>query len=460
MIEQHLSATPFTDKLFYLQSKKITSFHALPLGQYKSISESALRDKYVKLLGKDFANAEMTYTGKVLDTPVMPKGVLRDSQRQTAMAFGAKETFYITTGTTTANYIAILSSVKQGDRVLADRNSHQSIHFALSVNQNKVDYSNNLITDKDSGRNIMNVSDFIAKYKNATERGEPYKLVVLNGCSYEGIIYNIRPIIEKCMKINPQVVFLIDEAWTAYGYFHNFYKKYTAMYIAEKLEQKYPTIKVISTQSAHKSLSTMRQASYIHVYGQPYFVNEIWKHKYMLHTTSPNYPILASLELARAQMVMEGEELIDRALKNAAKISEEIAKCKKIHLNKLDRSKWYFCDPCKISVNFSEKHVSGEAICNFLFENGIYVSRKTSNSVLFNIHIGITKKDVYNLIQVLKRIDGMDFKNVQSTVKCAEHYVIAYPPGTPVFLPGDAVEAGECERMRFLEKAGTSVIEI
>lgn len=171
MIEQHLSATPFTDKLFYLQSKKITSFHALPLGQYKSISESALRDKYVKLLGKDFANAEMTYTGKVLDTPVMPKGVLRDSQRQTAMAFGAKETFYITTGTTTANYIAILSSVKQGDRVLADRNSHQSIHFALSVNQNKVDYSNNLITDKDSGRNIMNVSDFMAKYKNATERG-------------------------------------------------------------------------------------------------------------------------------------------------------------------------------------------------------------------------------------------------------------------------------------------------
>lgn len=460
MVEQHLSGTPFTDKMLYLQSKKMISFHALPLGQFRSIAGSDLKDKYVKLLGEDFAKAEMTYTGKVLDTPVMPKSVLRDSQRQTAMAFGAKETFYITTGTTTANYIAILSSVKQGERVLADRNSHQSIHFALSVNQNKVDYSNNLITDKDSGRNIMNVSDFMAKYKNATERGEPYKLVILNGCSYEGIIYNIRAIIEKCMKINPQVVFLIDEAWMAYGYFHEFYKKHTAMYIAEKLSQKYPTIRVISTQSAHKSLSTMRQASYIHVYGPPYFVNEIWKHKYMLHTTSPNYPILATLELARAQMVVEGEQLINMTLKNAAKLSEEITKCKKVHLNKLDRSKWYFCDPCKVSVNFSEKNVSAEVICDFLLQNGIYVSRKTSNSVLFNIHIGITKKDIYNLVQVLKKIDSMNFKNTNNTVKCAEHYIIAYPPGTPVFLPGDSVEAGECERKKFLEKAGASVIEI
>lgn len=460
MVEQYLSATPFTDKMLEKKSEKITSFHALPLGQFKSIVGSALKDKYVRLLGEHFAESEMSYTGKVLDTPVMPKSVLKDSQTQTAMAFGAKETFYITTGTTIANYIAILSSVGPGERVLADRNSHQSIHFALSVNQNKVDYSSNLITDKDSGRNIMNVSDFMDKYKSATERGVPYKLVVLNGCSYEGIIYNIRPIIEKFMKINPHVVFLVDEAWTAYGYFHDFYKKHTAMYIAEKLSQVYPTIKVISTQSAHKSLSTMRQASYIHVYGESYFINEIWKHKYMLHTTSPNYPILATLELARAQMVIEGAELIDRALKNAAKISAEIAKCKKICINKLDSNKWYFCDPCKISVNFSKKNVSAEVICDYLYENGIYVSRKTSNSLLFNIHIGISKKDIYKLISILKKIDEMNFSNVKCKVKYADHYVIAYPPGTPVFLPGDSVEAGECERIKLLEKAGASVIEI
>lgn len=456
---EELVSTPFSDKLLNIKKLNITSFHALPINQLKGLSDSTLKEKYLKLLGETYPDSEITYTGNLMDTPVLPKSILKESQQLTSVAFGSKETFYVTTGTTTSNYISILSCVACGDKVLADRNSHQSIHFALSINKNNVEYSENIITEKASGRNIMNVSNFIEKYKVATEEGEPYKLVILNGCSYEGVIYNVYSIMEKCLKINPDVIFLVDEAWMAYGYFHHFYKKYTAMYSAKKLSKKYPNLKVIATQSAHKSLSCMRQASYIHAYGPKYFINEIWKYKYMLHTTSPNYPILATLELARAQMVLEGNELISETLEFSYKIISEIKKCKTIHVNELDNTKWYICDPCKISVNFAEKNTSINEIVEVLLKNGIYINRKTSNSILFNIHIGITKKDIHSLIRILKKIDHIKFKKNDKTT-CAEHYVIAYPPGTPIFLPGDKVDESECERVKFIKKTGASIIKI
>ncbi|WP_180231942.1 hypothetical protein [Bacillus cereus] len=469
-----LTVTPFADQLIEKKSLGLISVHALPINNGRSLKKSSLLSKYQELYGDEYLTSDVTYTGNVMDNPIKPEHVLKESESITAKAFGAKKTFYTTMGTTLSNYIVVYGLSKECERVLVDKNCHQSIHFALQRNRNLITYSENKKKFQDSGRLVMDVDNFLFKYEQAYKEGKPYKLVVLNGCSYEGVMYDIEKIIESCIQIHDDVHFFVDEAWSAHGYFHPFFKRYTAMNAANELRRKYPNrnISVTCTQSAHKSLSSLRQGSYIHVNSSEKVIQEISMAKYMLHTTSPSYPILASLELARAQMALEGYNLIEEQLQASKKLQNALQECNylKINYDELDYG-WYRLDPTKISINFTMKELPIEYIKSILLKLNIYINRKTETSILFNLHIGIKDNELSSIIQSLYEIENLNvcWLNTQHQKQInyeplphqdnADYYLIAYPPGVPFVVPGDKIDNQVCYDLQKLQLSGVSLIK-
>src|SRR5207237_1545616 len=189
------------------------------------------------------------------------------------------------------------------------------------------------------------------------------KMLLLTNCTFDGIIYNVERVMEACLAIKPDLIFLWDEAWFAFARFHPAYRKRTAMHVAQKLKQRYASseyreryqrrkaelakdgadpemifgtampdpdlvrIRVYATQLTHKTLTSLRQGSMIHVHDQDFRgnVEHSFHEAYMTHTsTSPNYQILASLDIGRRQVELEGYELVQKQIEMAMALRERI----------------------------------------------------------------------------------------------------------------------------------------
>ncbi len=115
--------TPILSRLESLRERKIFSFHALPISSYGN--SDIIGDPNSEIS----ECPEGSFTGELFDNFFFPSGIISESQKMTAGLYNADSSFYITSGTSIANQIAISALCKKGDRILADRNCHQSIHF-------------------------------------------------------------------------------------------------------------------------------------------------------------------------------------------------------------------------------------------------------------------------------------------------------------------------------------------
>jgi arginine decarboxylase len=171
-------------------------------------------------------------------------------------------------------------------------------------------------------------------------------MLVLTNCTFDGQIYNTERVMEECLAIKPDLIFLWDEAWFGFARFSPFYRRRTAMGAAATLERKFKDpayraayaeqekkfgddlnpkdekllktrllanpdkvhLRVYQTNSTHKSMSALRQGSMVLVKDQDYqTVEEQFHEAVFTHaSTSPNQQIIASLDLARRQMELEG----------------------------------------------------------------------------------------------------------------------------------------------------------
>ena len=175
-------------------------------------------------------------------------------------------------------------------------------------------------------------------------------------------MYDTRRVMEECLAIKPDLVFLWDEAWFGFARFNWLYRPRTAMGARQRSRSPSPTrgtceryleqekkfgadldptdtrlldtrlvpdprvakIRVYQTNSTHKSMSALRQGSMVlvgdedfHRHEQP-FQEAVFTHA----STSPNLQIIASLDVARRQMELEGYELVMHAIALALEIRQ------------------------------------------------------------------------------------------------------------------------------------------
>jgi arginine decarboxylase len=358
--------TPYFDNLQKYAQRPIGTFHALPVARGKSIFKSNWISDMGKFYGINLFLAESSATTGGLDSLLEPTGNIKVAQDKAARAFGADHVFFVTNGTSTSNKMVEQALLGPGDIVLVDRNCHKSHHYGAVLSGAYPLYVEAFPLTQYSMYGavpLRSIKKALLDLKAEGRLGRA-RLLVLTNCTFDGHIYNPERVMEECLAIKPNLIFLWDEAWFGFARWSPFYRRRTAMGAAAILEKKFKDpayraayqeqekklgadltadektlivtrllanpdkvrLRVYQTNSTHKSMSCLRQGSMVLVKDQDYHtVEEQFHEAVFTHaSTSPNLQIISTLDVARRQMELEGYELVNRAIQLALDVRREV----------------------------------------------------------------------------------------------------------------------------------------
>jgi arginine decarboxylase len=243
----------------------------------------------------------------------------------------------------------------------------------------------------------------------------------------------------------------------------------------------------------------------IHV-NDPTFDEHLFRENFNMHTsTSPQYNLIASLDVARKQAVTEGFRLLDRALKLAQELRQKINSTGAFRVLELDdllpesvRDDGVQLDPTKLTVDISQSGYSADELQRALFERfNIQIEKSTFNTITLLLTVGTTRSKMSRLFDALLRLakeqrppralgkmpeipgfsrlaclprdafyeagerlpllddDGLPNAALTGRVCCDQ--IVPYPPGIPVLVPGQVIEANIVAYMARLLKTQKSI---
>jgi arginine decarboxylase len=473
--------TPFFTALRKYSQQPTGVFHAMPISRGKSITKSHWIKDMVQFYGMNIFLAETSATSGGLDSLLQPHGPIKKAQELAARAFGAQRSYFVTNGTSTANKIVVQALVKPGDIILVDRDCHKSHHYGMVLAGAQVCYLDSYPLNDYSMYGAVPLREIkhrLLTYKKAGQL-DRVKMLLLTNCTFDGVVYNVERVMEECLAIKPDLIFLWDEAWFAFAGFTPTYRRRTAMATSRRLKARYKSeeyaleyadyvkrvaklkdddllderllpdpakvsIRAYATQSTHKSLTSLRQGSMIHIYDQQFRhkVQEPFNEAFMTHTsTSPNYQILASLDIGRRQVELEGFEMVQKQVELAMAIRERVASHPLLKRyfkflsavemipeeyrpsgigsyfdpetgwrnTKMEQA-WetddFVIDLTRLTLYLGLTGVDGDTFKNeYLMDKyGIQINKTSRNTVLFMTNIGTTRSSVAFLIEVLVKI--------------------------------------------------------
>jgi arginine decarboxylase len=520
--------TPFFTALKEYSKQPTGVFHAMPISRGKSLIRSNWIRDMSEFYGMNIFLAETSATSGGLDSLLDPTGPIKLAQELAARAFGAKQTFFATNGTSTCNKIVVQAIVRPGDIVLVDRDCHKSHHYGMVLAGANVVYLDSYPLNEYSMYGAVPLREIkhqLLKLKKAGKL-DRVRMLLLTNCTFDGIIYNVERVMEECLAIKPDLVFLWDEAWFAFARFSPTYRQRTAMATAEVLRARFrdpayarryalhqaeiegmsdeqlletrllpnpdkARVRAYATQSTHKTLTSLRQGSMIHVYDQDFKgeVEQAFREAYMTHTsTSPNYQIIASLDVGRRQVELEGYEFVQKQIEAAMAMRKAIdahpllRKYFKVlsvsemipaeHRASGIESYWdhkqgwndtwdafshdeFALDASRVTLAVGAAGYDGDTFKNEILMNrhGIQINKTSRNTVLFMTNIGTTRSSVAYLIEVLVKVaqeldaqledaSGMERRGFDRRVKSLTE---EYPPLPDFSRFHDAFRRGRAE---------------
>ncbi|HEV2274957.1 MAG TPA: Orn/Lys/Arg decarboxylase N-terminal domain-containing protein [Acidobacteriaceae bacterium] len=264
--------------------------------------------EFHRFFGENLMRSDLGISTSPLGSWLDHLGPPGESERNAARIFGADWTFYVLGGSSTSNQIVGHGVIGQDDIVLADANCHKSICHSLTITGARPVYFKptrngygmiGLVPLKrfspESIRRLIEKSPFAA----GAPSKEPTYAVVTNS-TYDGLCYDVNRVVRELAKSVPRVHF--DEAWYAYAKFHQIYRGRFAMDVSDEMPNR-PAI--FAVQSTHKMLAAFSMGSMVHIKLSPRAPLDFdqFNESFMMHgTTSPFYPLIASLDVAAAMM--------------------------------------------------------------------------------------------------------------------------------------------------------------
>ena len=471
--------TPHFDNLKRYALRPIGTFHALPIARGKAIFKSNWIRDMGEFYGINIFHAETSATTGGLDSLLSPKGNIMLAQEAAARAFGGDRCFFVTNGTSTSNKIVHQALLLPGDIVLIDRQCHKSHHYGLVLCGAQPLYIDAYPLPQYSMYGAVPIKRIKAALLQLKAEGklDKAKMLVLINCTFDGHMSNVERVMMECLAIKPDLIFLWDEAWSGFARFSPFLRIRTAMGAAAAIRKRMrdpeyrkryeafkaeygdldPSderlldvellpdpdkvrVRVYETDSVHKSMSSLRQGSIIVVSDQDFHtVEAAFKESFHTHTsTSPNHQIIASLDVARRQMELEGYELVSRAVQLAVDLRREINSHPLISkyfrvttpaemipeayrpsgltdfnqpgltlaaiVRALEEDE-FFLDPTRLTLICGRAGYDGTQFRTLLTdEYDIQINKTSRNSVLVQININNTRSDAAHLIKSLADI--------------------------------------------------------
>ncbi|WP_346887587.1 aminotransferase class V-fold PLP-dependent enzyme [Clostridium sp. UBA1056] len=410
-----------------------------------------------KVLLDNFIKFDITEVDGV-DNLHHPTGIIKEGQEQLANYYGSKKSYFLVNGSTSGNMIMIFATFKEGDKIIVERNCHRSVFNSIILRKLKPIYVMNEVSKKyDAPFSINKKHLFKVIKENQDAKG-----ILLTYPSYYGICTDLEEIVKEAKKYNMKV--LIDSAHGAH------------FGIIDELPEN--PLKLgcdMVVHSAHKTLPSLTQTSFLHVNCEE-LLEDVSFYTSAFLTTSPSYVFLASMDYSRYYLQQYGKKdystLITLCGKYRIKINDLgfyhiIDEYDIIGQNQSVKSRVYI-DKTRYIINVP-KGFSGHLLLDYLKENKIQCEMSDSRNVVLIFATSNTKDDFDKLYRVLKECnkdilkeqyvkpkeydippieklpwETIDMKKVEcrlesSINKVCGQAIVPYPPGVPLIMPGEIV---------------------
>ena len=404
-----------------------------------------------------------------LDDLHTPKGIIKEAQKLAAEAFGADYTFFSVQGTSGAIMAMIMSVCGPGDKIIVPRNVHKSVMSAI-IFSGAIPIFIHPVVDEKLGISHGITTDAVSK---ALEQHPDAKALLVINPTYFGIAADLKKIVEIAHSYRVPV--LVDEAHGVHIHFHEDLPL-SAMQAGADM----------AATSVHKLGGSMTQSSILNMKEGLVSHKRVQSVLSMLTTTSTSYLLLASLDVARKQLATKGREMLDRTIKLAQSIRRQINEIDRLYCvgeEILGTKATFDYDPTKLIISVKNLGISGYEAEKWLRENyNIEVELSDLYNILCLITPGDTEEEGRILVEALRELA----KNCKKTCKNNDRpvllpeipvlalsprdafyaetelvpfdesegriiaeFIMVYPPGIPIFIPGEIITM---ENLHYIKK--------
>ena len=469
--ERQLRTPLFTAVVNYAMQKKI-SFHT-PGHKHGDGIPKMFRD----FVGSRIFDIDLTLLEEV-DSLQDPKTVIKEAQKLAAEAYGADYSFFLVNGTTIGNQAMILSVIKPGEKLIVPRNAHKSVLSGVILSGAVPVYVYPKY-DQELGV-ICNVTP--KQIEEKIIENPDVKAILVTSPTYNGIATDIREIVRVAHQYKK--ILLVDEAHGPHLKFHPDLPLSAMEGGAD-----------MCVQSTHKIISGMTQASMMHA-RKTVDILKLKRILQLLHTTSPSYILMASLDVARMQMATEGRAILSKVITLANLARTEIIQAGLGCFGKeaIGREGIYDVDVTKLTIDTRAAGNSGYEVAKILNKKyGVQIEFAAPTNVLAIMSLGNTKEDINRLVKALKEIKKTFTPNEElikkiNSVKAPElesevvltpreaafsvtkkipfkeaigmvsaELICPYPPGIPVLAPGEKITKEVFEYLVYLKNLGNMI---
>lgn len=422
-----------------------------------------------------------------IDDLLQPMESIKEAQELAAEAYGADHTFFLVNGSTSGNQCMMMTAVNPGEKIAVPRNSHKSMLGGLVMSGAQPIYMQPAV-DQEMHMDNSVTPETVAR---TLEEHPDLKAVYLVSPTYYGVaadIVAIERIVHDAGKL-----LLVDEAWGPHFHFH-------------------PALPISATaagadmciNSTHKMLSAFSQCAMLHQSGDRVRLDRLKAVLKMFLSTSPNLPMVASLDVARMQMATEGAALLSKTIDLAEEVRRRLNDIEGIYCfgEELQGREGVFdLDPTKVTVRVTGLGYTGYEASDILRRRyNIQVELADLFNVVALFTIGTTRDAAERFVNAFEELARDDrpvdmfapsgileqrlnrgshhlpaippmrmlpreafladtefvpFKDSAGRI-CAET-ISPYPPGIPVISPGEEVTEDLIDYLRLELKAGVRI---
>lgn len=468
-------APPFFRALLHYAQDGSYSWHCPGHSGGVAFLKSPVGQMFHQFFGENMLRADVCNAVEELGQLLDHTGPVAASERNAARIFNSDHLFFVTNGTSTSNKIVWHSTVASDDIVVVDRNCHKSILHSimmtgavpvfLTPTRNHYGIIGPIPKSEFDMESIQRKIDANPFIKDKTKKP---RILTITQSTYDGVVYNVEML--KEMLDGKIDTLHFDEAWLPHAAFHDFYKD---MHAIGKDRPRAKESMIFATQSTHKLLAGLSQASQILV-REPEakkLNKHIFNEAYLMHTsTSPQYAIIASCDVAAAMMEAPGgtalvEESIAEALDfrramhkvdeeyesdwwfkvwGPSNIAEEGIGTREDWVLTAD-DKWHgfgnlatgfnMLDPIKATIitpgldvdgGFSDTGIPAAMVTKYLAEHGVIVEKCGLYSFFIMFTIGITKGRWNTLLTALQQFKD-DYDKNQPMWRILPEFAAAHP---------------------------------
>ena len=447
------SHTPLFSGLVQHSKKNPIQFHIPGHKKGKGIAP-----EFREFIGDNALSIDLINIGP-LDDLHQPKGIIKEAQDLAAEAFGADHTFFSVQGTSGAIMAMIMSVCGPGDKIIVPRNVHKSVMSAI-VFSGAIPIFIHPEIDEHLGISHGITTDSLIR---ALEEYPDAKAVLVINPTYFGISADLKSIVEIAHSYDIPV--LVDEAHGVHIHFHDDLPL-SAMQAGADM----------AATSVHKLGGSMTQSSILNVKGNRVSYKRVQSVLSMLTTTSTSYLLLASLDVARKELATSGRELLDRTIQLANSIRKRINELDHIYCvgdEILEKDAAFDYDPTKLIISVKDLGLSGFDVEMWLRENyNIEVEMSDLYNILCLITPGDSEEEANILVSALAALckeRDLPAAKINTQVLLPEipilavsprdafysetelvpfddsegriiaEFIMVYPPGIPIFIPGEII---------------------